>query len=143
VPLFELVPQHLDTAVGRGDLDLVQAGLVRVLLHPVPHGVDDADQTLRVTRLGLRPGRLHDRVELVEDPAHGEFEQLLLAVEVVVDGRRHHLRLVRDVLDAGLREPVAAEHPDGGGDDVLPSRGSVGGLLAVLRGGHHAPCRLP
>ena len=63
---------------------------------------------------GSSSGRVARTTAVIEseDPSQCGLEQVGLAVEVVVDGRRGDPGLVRDIVDVGIAETLTGEHLD-------------------------------
>ena len=93
---------------------------------PVPHGVDHRVERLGIGWLVAAPGGGHDLADRLEHPVDGRAEQLLLAGEVVVDGRDDDVGLAGDVADRGVDEAIAGELADRRVDDVVAAGGPVG-----------------
>ena len=129
VPGLPLLPQ-LGGLRGRalavaGD----QARGVRVVVPVVPAGTEHAAQGVDRPRLAVRTCAEDAVAEAGHRGAQGLVEQLFLAAEVVVDGRRGDSGDAGDVLEIGRDVAFAREHHGGGIDDLDAPRGPVGGSL--------------
>jgi hypothetical protein len=71
-------------------------------------------------RVPLAGNRLAQRVhELRHLVPKERDENVVLGLEIEIDGARGNPRLPRDVRDAGVVVTLAGEHPHGGFDDLL------------------------
>ena len=134
VQLVELAPE-LRRLPGRGRrVEVHELGRVGVLVHPLPHGVDDLVQRVAIGRSIVGADRGDDIVDGGQHLRDRRAVQILLAGEVVVDRRHGDIGGGGHVADRGVDEAALAEHRDRGVDDLVASRGSMRRRLR-----HHRP----
>ena len=69
--------------------------------------------------------------QFTEGGVQGEFEEIVLGVDVPVDGHRGHVQLGGQPPHGELGQPLGVQQPDGGLGDAVPVQ--PGGLSAAAR----------